>query len=94
MRPREVLNERGFGKEFVHGLGHAVGFHAIDHNAPPRLHPASPDILETGMVFNIEPAIYIEDFGGMRHCEMAVVTENGAELLTSFQSGIEQMIIH
>ena len=91
---REMLNERGFGKEFVHGLGHAVGFHAIDHNAPPRLHPASPDILETGMAFNIEPAIYIEDFGGMRHCDMAVVTENGAELLTPFQSGIEQMIIH
>ena len=90
---REILDQRGFGKEFVHGLGHAVGFHAIDHNAPPRLHPASPDVLETGMVFNIEPAIYIEGFGGMRHCDMVAVTEDGAEVLTPFQSGIEQMVV-
>jgi len=35
-----------------------VGFAAINHNATPRLHPASPDILETGMVLNTEPAVY------------------------------------
>lgn len=90
---REVLKNRGFGKAFKHGLGHGVGFHAIDHSALPRLHPASPDRLETGMVFNIEPAIYIENFGGMRHCDMVAVTEDGAEILTPFQNGIEQMII-
>ena len=90
---RGVLSERGFGKDFVHGLGHAVGFHAIDHNAPPRLHPASPDVLEIGMVFNIEPAVYIEGFGGMRHCDMVAVTKSGAEVLTPFQSDIEQMVV-
>ena len=90
---RDVLTQKGFGKEFKHGLGHGVGFHAIDHNAQPRLHPASPDVLETGMVFNVEPAIYIENFGGMRHCDMIAVTENGAEILTPFQSTIQEMII-
>src|ERR1044071_9633548 len=57
---RKILKDRGFGDEFKHGLGHGVGFAAINHNAPPRLHPASPDVLETGMVFNVEPAIYFE----------------------------------
>jgi Xaa-Pro aminopeptidase len=90
---RSVIEEYGFGKEFKHGLGHSVGFHAINHNAPPRLHPASPDILETRMVFNIEPAIYIKDFGGMRHCDMAAVTEHGAEILTPFQSHLESLIL-
>lgn len=90
---REILTESGFGREFRHGLGHAVGFHAIDHNAPPRLHPASFDVLETGMVFNIEPAIYIENFGGIRHCEMIAVTEAGAEILTPFQRSLEELII-
>lgn len=90
---RGVLAERGFGKEFKHGLGHAVGFQAIDHNAPPRLHPASPDIIETGMVFNIEPAIYIENFGGIRHCDMVAVTEDGAEILTGFQTDYEELIV-
>jgi Xaa-Pro dipeptidase len=93
-RAREVLADRGFGKYFKHGLGHSVGFAAIDHNASPRLHPASSDTLETGMVFNIEPAIYIEDLGGIRHCDMAAVTGAGAELLTPFQKGRESAVIH
>jgi Xaa-Pro dipeptidase len=90
---RDVLRERGFEKEFVHGLGHGVGFVAIDHGASPRLHPASPDRLKTGMVFNIEPAIYIKGYGGMRHCDMIAVTETGAELLTPFQRDIGSMIL-
>ncbi len=47
---REVLARSGFEKEFKHGLGHGVGFAAINHNASPRLHPASEDVLEAGMV--------------------------------------------
>jgi Xaa-Pro dipeptidase len=90
---RDVLTKHGFGDEFVHGLGHAVGFHAIDHNAPPRLHPASPDILVEGMVFNVEPAVYIKSYGGVRHCDMVAVTEDGAEVLTPFQSSIGELIL-
>jgi Xaa-Pro aminopeptidase len=90
---RQVLEAYGFGAEFKHGLGHGVGFAAIDHNARPRLHPMSPDVLETGMVFNIEPAIYVESFGGLRHCDMVVVTDAGAEVLTPFQSTIEELTI-
>jgi Xaa-Pro aminopeptidase len=90
---RDVLKQHGFGNEFVHGLGHAVGFHAIDHNAPPRLHPASPDILEEGMVFNVEPAVYIEGVGGVRHCDMVAVTRESFELLTPFQASFEELVI-
>lgn len=90
---RAEIAARGFGAEFKHGLGHGVGFAAINHNAPPRLHPASTDVLETGMVFNVEPAIYIEGFGGIRHCDMAVVTGAGAEVLTPFQSCVEELTI-
>lgn len=90
---RRVLEARGFGAEFKHGLGHGVGFAAINHNAPPRLHPASTDVLETGMIFNIEPAIYVEGYGGMRHCDVVAVTEAGAEVLTEFQTRVEQLTI-
>lgn len=90
---RQPLAEAGFGERFTHGTGHGVGFANIDHNAHPRLHPASDDVLQPGMVFNIEPAVYIEDYGGLRHCDMVAVTEGGCELLTPFQSRIEELLI-
>lgn len=90
---REKLKEHGFEEEFRHATGHGVGFAAINHNAPPRIHPRSRDILETGMVFNIEPGIYIEGVGGMRHCDMVVVTENGAEVLTPFQNTLDDLLL-
>lgn len=83
---REILDAHGYGKEFKHATGHGVGFPAIDHNALPRIHPLSDEILEAGMIFNIEPAVYIDGFGGMRQCNMVAVTMQGAELLTGFQN--------
>jgi Xaa-Pro aminopeptidase len=82
---REVIRQHGFAKEFPHSLGHGVGFAAISANAHPRIHPRSDEVLETGMTFNIEPAIYIHGYGGARHCDMVAVTNNGMELLTDFQ---------
>ncbi len=52
---RKVLQDAGLGAAFKHGLGHGVGFQAINHNAPPILHPASEDRLRAGMVHNVEP---------------------------------------
>ena len=72
---RAILESRGYGSAFTHGTGHGVGFAAIDHNAIPRLHPASPDTLEPGMVFNIEPAIYLDGVTGVRHCDVVALGE-------------------
>lgn len=83
---RDVMRERGLGDSFKHGTGHGVGFAAISANSMPRIHPACHDPLETGMVFNLEPASYIDGFGGVRHCDMVAVTAGGAEVLTDFQS--------
>jgi Xaa-Pro aminopeptidase len=57
------------------------------------LHPLSKDILETGMVFNVEPGWYEENDGGARQCDMVVVTETGAEILTPFQNSLETLVI-
>jgi Xaa-Pro aminopeptidase len=90
---REVLFERGFGDAFKHSTGHGVGFAAIDHNARPRLHPESDDELEAGMVFNVEPAVYFEGYGGVRHCDVVALAEGGAEVLTPFQARPEQWVV-
>ncbi|MGC2215320.1 MAG: Xaa-Pro peptidase family protein [Silvibacterium sp.] len=70
---RNVLEKHGYGKEFKHALGHEVGFAAAYANGHPRIHPASPDVLEEGMTFNVEPAIYFDGYGGIRHCDVAAV---------------------
>jgi Xaa-Pro aminopeptidase len=49
---RAALEDRGLGARFKHPAGHGVGFHAIDHNARPRLRFKSDDVLEPGMIFN------------------------------------------
>jgi Xaa-Pro aminopeptidase len=90
---REVLRAHGFEQEFKHGTGHGVGFAAISAEARPRLHPKSTDVLQTGMVFNVEPALYFEGYGGLRHCDVIALTERGPEILTGFQSRIEQLVI-
>ena len=90
---RETLAERGFGPNFKHSTGHGVGFGAIDAHARPRIHPKSPDRLEAGMVFNIEPGVYFPDYGGARHCDMVALTATGPEVLTPFQPCVPDPVL-
>ena len=90
---RAVLTSRGFGAQFKHSTGHGVGFAAIDAEAQPRLHPASPDVLLAGMVCNVEPAVYIDGFGGLRHCDVVAVTGTGCEVLTPFHLELSELVI-
>jgi Xaa-Pro aminopeptidase len=80
---RYILERAGFGEYFKHGLGHGIGFQAINHAAIPKLHPASDTVLRSGMVHNIEPAIYIEGQGGIRLNDNVVVRTDGNEVLSS-----------
>lgn len=81
---RSVMEQRGFGKAFKHATGHGVGFAAANGAGHPRIHPLSPDVLQEGSTFNLEPAAYFEGYGGMRHCDMVAVTAKGARVLTDF----------
>jgi Xaa-Pro aminopeptidase len=82
---RQVMADHGFGNDvFRHATGHGVGFAASNPNGLPRIHPKSPDVLEEGMTFNIEPAAYFDGYGGMRHCDVVAVTSDGANVLTNF----------
>ncbi len=90
---RDSLAHSGYAQEFKHSTGHGVGFSAISANALPRLHPASDDVLEVGMVFNVEPAVYFDGYGGIRHCDVVAVGEKGAEVLTQFQKDLRTLAI-
>ena len=81
---RSVMEAHGFGSAFKHAAGHGVGFAAANPNGRPRIHPLSPDILTAGMTFNLEPAAYFEEYGGMRHCDLVAVTAEGVKVMTDF----------
>ncbi len=70
---RGAIKQSGFGDSFGHSLGHGLG---LASHEQPRLGPDSPDELLGGMVFTVEPGIYLVDWGGVR-IEDTVVMENG-----------------
>ena len=70
---REVIKQAGYGQAFGHALGHGIGL--ASHEAP-RLGPNSADKLTSGMVFTIEPGVYLTGWGGVR-IEDVVVMEDG-----------------
>ncbi|HVA23926.1 MAG TPA: Xaa-Pro peptidase family protein [Chloroflexota bacterium] len=80
---RAVMRQAGFGDAFKHGLGHGIGLQAINHGALPKLHPASNDVLRTGMVHNVEPAVYFDGKGGLRLNDNVHVQAGGNEVLSS-----------
>ncbi len=71
-----------------HSLGHGIG---IQVHEAPRLAPKSKDILKPGMVFSVEPGIYIPGFGGVRIEDLVALEKNGVRVLTQAQKELVQL---
>ena len=76
---REVIARAGYGQAFLHGLGHGIG---LEVHEPPSLSPSRGDApLQAGMVFSVEPGIYLPGWGGVRIEDLVVLEPNGARVL-------------
>ncbi len=75
---REVIEKGGMGEFFVHSTGHGVG---LDIHEMPYISARSNTIIEDGMVFTIEPGIYIPEEFGIRIEDMVVISNGRAEIL-------------
>jgi Xaa-Pro dipeptidase len=72
-----------------HHTGHAIGL--LGHEAP-FFDLGDHTIMEPGMVFTVEPGIYVRGLGGFRHSDTVLVTENGMEMLTYYPRDLGSMI--
>lgn len=76
---RDVMAKEGVEHLFVHGLGHGIGLETHEY---PRVKWDAEDkdlLLEPGMVFTIEPGLYLPGKGGVRYEDTICITETGYE---------------
>jgi Xaa-Pro aminopeptidase len=76
---RSVIAEAGYGDHFGHGLGHGIGLQVHEW---PSVRPGSETVLGPGMVFTLEPGVYLPGWGGVRLEDDVLVTPDGCEVLS------------
>jgi Xaa-Pro aminopeptidase len=89
---RSALEKHGYTELFTHGLGHGVGFKAVDEKDRPVIHPRSNDILENDMVFTIEPAVYMQDKWGIRITDVVSVRGSKFKVLSEIPRDVKWSI--
>ncbi|ASN06103.1 M24 family metallopeptidase [Virgibacillus necropolis] len=84
---RNVIDEHGYGDYFNNRVGHGLG---IEVHEAPSIHENNHQIAEKGLMFTIEPGIYIPEYGGVRIEDEVYINEEGeVEVLTSFPKKLQ-----
>ena len=77
---RKVIEDAGYGKYFIHRTGHGIGLEVHEH---PDNSATSEVIAQPGMVFSVEPGVYLPGKFGVRVEDLVAVTEDGGETLNA-----------
>lgn len=82
---RAVITDAGYGDHFLHRLGHGMG---VEVHEPPYISASSQAVLDEGMVFSIEPGIYLPGRFGIRLEDIVILRADGPEILSNLPRGV------
>ncbi|MCG3089569.1 M24 family metallopeptidase [Sporosarcina cyprini] len=85
----QVFDKAGYGEFVQHRTGHGLG---LSEHEEPYLRFDNELILQEGMVYTIEPGIYVPGVGGFRHSDTVIITENGSFSITAYPRDFESML--
>jgi Xaa-Pro dipeptidase len=86
---RSVIEDAGYGSYFIHRTGHGIGSSVHE---PYPVSSESQVICQEGMIFSIEPGIYLPGVGGIRIEDLVLVTKDGVEVLNTYPKDQEIII--
>jgi Xaa-Pro dipeptidase len=86
----DQIRKAGFEKLLKHRTGHGIG---LDGHEPPWIAEGDKTVLQQGMTFSCEPGVYDPAWGGFRHSDTVVVRKDKGEVLNTYPTRLEEMII-
>lgn len=87
---RAFLQQEGYGTRLLHRTGHGFG---LGNHEAPWVAEGSTDVLQENMLISIEPGIYLDGIGGIRHSDTVLVTRDGYECLTRYPTDLPAMTL-
>jgi len=86
----DQIRKAGFEKFLRHRTGHGIG---LEGHESPWIAEGDKTVLKEGMTFSCEPGVYDPDWGGFRHSDSVIVRKDKGEILNSYPTRLEDMII-
>jgi len=85
-----LAHELGVADNLRHHVGHSIG---LEGHEAPFLDRGDEAVLEAGMVFTVEPGVYVQDLGGFRHSDTVVITDTGCRVMTDYPRELKELLI-